>query len=123
MHKKVSITWLSKPEDHDYAAALSYLNLLFNERTSAMYVGRLKRSPVRAVKSKDIFRASGLPLLGVSNSHVIKDKQKILSNKKLSPVLLVRSPEGAKVIIADGYHRVCAVYYYDEDAVIPCQIV
>ena len=28
-----------------------------------------------------------------------------------------------KVVIADGYHRLCAVYSYDEDAVIPCKIV
>jgi hypothetical protein len=27
------------------------------------------------------------------------------------------------VIIADGYHRLCAVYSIDEDAVIPCKIV
>jgi len=26
------------------------------------------------------------------------------------------------VIIADGYHRLCAIYSYDEDAVIPCKI-
>jgi hypothetical protein len=29
----------------------------------------------------------------------------------------------AKVIIADGYHRLCAVYSVDEDAMIPCKIV
>ena len=27
------------------------------------------------------------------------------------------------VIIADGYHRLCAVYAFDEEAVIPCKIV
>jgi hypothetical protein len=27
------------------------------------------------------------------------------------------------VIIADGYHRLCAVYSVDEDALIPCKIV
>jgi hypothetical protein len=27
------------------------------------------------------------------------------------------------LIIADGYHRLCAVYKFDEDAVIPCKIV
>jgi hypothetical protein len=26
-------------------------------------------------------------------------------------------------VIADGYHRLYAVYTFDEDAVIPCKIV
>jgi len=26
------------------------------------------------------------------------------------------------VIIADGYHRLCAVYTFDENAMIPCKI-
>jgi hypothetical protein len=37
--------------------------------------------------------------------------------------LLCRDVEHGKVIIADGYHRLCAVYTFDEDAMIPCQIV
>ena len=73
-------------------------------------------------KAKDIFRASGLSLLGVSNYHVERDLKKIRSGKALSPLLLVRVPEIAKVIVADGYHRLCAVYTLDEDAVIPCRI-
>ncbi len=28
-----------------------------------------------------------------------------------------------RLIIADGYHRLCAVYKFDEDAMIPCRIV
>jgi hypothetical protein len=27
------------------------------------------------------------------------------------------------VVIADGYHRMCAVYSFEEDAIIPCKIV
>ena len=74
-------------------------------------------------KAKDIFRASGLSLLGVSNSHVEKDSQKILAGDKLSPLLLVRDTNSGKVVIADGYHRMCSVYQFDEDAIVPCQIV
>jgi hypothetical protein len=42
----------------------------------------------------------------------------------LSPVLLVRGtlrPE-VPLIVADGYHRICASYHLDEDADIPCRI-
>jgi hypothetical protein len=42
---------------------------------------------------------------------------------RLSPLLLVRDTRTSKLIIADGYHRLCAVYMFDEDAVIPCKIV
>jgi hypothetical protein len=35
----------------------------------------------------------------------------------------VRDPARGKVVIADGYHRVCAAYTFDEDALIPCKIV
>ena len=44
-------------------------------------------------------------------------------NEKISPLLLVRDKTGGRVIIADGYHRLCAVYTFDEDAMIPCKIV
>ena len=74
-------------------------------------------------KAKDIFRASQLPLLGISNAHVEKNHAKIEAGSPLSPLLLVRYPAHSKVIVADGYHRMCAVYTYDEDALIPCKIV
>ena len=87
------------------------------------YVSKLKRAPISEFKSKDTLRASGLSLLGIGNSHVRRDKKKIKKGKALSPLLLVRDPRNGRVIIADGYHRLCAVYSYDEDAVIPCKIV
>ena len=122
MAKKSKIRWLAKPEPHDYPAALSYLRLLMDDKAADLQVVRLKRAPMSAFKSKDIFRASGLSLLGVSNSHVEKDLKKIKSKVPLSPLLLVRDVANGKVIVADGYHRLCAVYACDEDAVIPCQI-
>ncbi len=123
MSKRPKIQWLSEPEDHDYPAAQSYLSLLFDDAATAAWVKRLKRAPIVNFKAKDIFRASGLSLLGVSNSHVEKDRAKILERNKISPLLLVRAGDHGRVIIADGYHRLCAVYSFDEDALIPCKIV
>jgi hypothetical protein len=123
MSKKVEIKWLSEPEEHDYPAALAYLSLLYDEQATTTYVDKLKRASVSQFKAKDIFRASGLSLLGISNSHVAKDQAKIQSGRELSPLLLVRDSVNGKVVIADGYHRLCAVYSCDEDAVIPCKIV
>jgi hypothetical protein len=123
MPKEIAVAWLDEPEEHDYPAAKSYLNLAYDERKADAYVERLKTAGIETFKAKDIFRASGLSLLGISNGHVAKDKEKIESGKRLSPLLLVRDPVQGRVIIADGYHRLCAVYSYDEEAVIPCKIV
>ncbi|HWZ27156.1 MAG TPA: hypothetical protein VNX15_01250, partial [Gemmatimonadales bacterium] len=116
------IQWLDRPEEQDYAAAKSYLSLTFPTTQTTRFIQQLRRSPVIEFKAKDIFRASGLSLLGVSNEHVEKDRRKIASGKKLSPLLLVRDRLHGRVIIADGYHRLCAVYGYNEDASIPCKI-
>jgi hypothetical protein len=123
MSRNAGIKWLAEPEEQDYPAAKSYLSLIYNERTAANYVRQLRRAPMSEFKAKDIFRASGLSLMGISNLHVEKDRKKILAGKKLSPLLLVRDANNGKVIIADGYHRMCSVYAFDEDAVIPCRIV
>lgn len=117
------IGWLTAPEPHDYDAAESYLNLTFDGAAARRLVARLRRAPLTQFKAKDIFRASGLSLLGISNTHVEKDRRKIAARDKLSPLLLVRDATHARVVIADGYHRLCAVYGYDEDALIPCRIV
>ena len=120
---KAVIRWLPEPEAHNYPAAESYLRLSYTDKEAARLVRDLERAPMTEFKSRDIFRASGLPLLGLSNSRVQKDINKIVAGKKLSPILLVRDTKSIRVIIADGYHRLCALYTFDEDAVIPCKIV
>ena len=123
MKNKIEIKWLAEPEDKDYPAAGSYLSLLYDEPAAAKYVEHLRKAPMSKFKAKDIFRASGLSLLGISNSHVEHDREKILTGQSLSPLLLVRGKGNQEVIIADGYHRLCAVYSFDKDALIPCKIV
>ncbi len=117
------IEWRKKPEANDYPAAESYLGLVYSDAKVKKLVATLRRAAIRRFKAKDIFRASGLSLLGVSNEHVEKDRRRIREGKALSPLLLVRDRKHGKVVIADGYHRLCAVYSFDEDADIPCQIV
>ena len=123
MATKYSINWLSEPEEHDYAAARSYLSLLYTEKITKVQVKELKREVISEFNSKDIFRAASLPLLAVSNSHVRKEQRKIEAKQSLSPLLLIRDSAKGKVVIADGYHRLCAVYSFDEDALVPCKII
>ena len=122
-NKPNQIKWMREVEQHDYPAAESYLKLLYSEEKVGKIIAKLRIVPIVQFKAKDIFRASRLSLLGVSNSHVEKDRIKIQKGKPLSPLLLLRDKENGKVVIADGYHRMCAVYEIDEDAVIPCKIV
>jgi hypothetical protein len=122
MAPKPAIPWLAEPEEHDYPAALSYLSLIYDDRSAAAQVEKLRHAVMTSFKAKDIFRASGLSLLGTSNSRVEKDRQKIQAGKPLSPLLLLRDTPNGKVVIADGYHRLCAVYSFDEDILIPCKI-
>jgi hypothetical protein len=118
----MDIQWLKLPEEHDYPAAQSYLALIYPPEIVTGLVARLRENPMTSFKAKDIFRASALSLLGVSNSHVLKDKKKIERGEPLSPLLLVRDTANGKVVIADGYHRLCSVYAFNEGALIPCKI-
>lgn len=119
---QIEIKWLSEPEEKDYPAAESYLSLIYEKQAAKQFVENLKQAPVLQFKAKDIFRASGLSLLGISNIHIEKDRKKISDGKQISPILLTRDERNSKVIIADGYHRLCAVYSYNEDELIPCKI-
>ena len=83
---------------------------------------KLRAAPIILFKSKDIMRAAGLPLLAAGNTHVERNRKKIRDGTRLSPLLLVRHRPTARVIVADGYHRLCAIHPLDEDAVIPCKI-
>jgi len=118
-----NINWFSIPEEDDYIASASFLRLYYSDSEADQYAEQLKAATISQFKAKDIFRASSLSLLGISNSHVKKDLQKIKNGEDLSPLLLVRNALTVKLIIADGYHRLCAVYSLNEDAFIPCKIV
>jgi disulfide oxidoreductase YuzD len=119
----MKIKWLNKPQKHDFPAAASHLSLIMEIPAAKNTTEKLKKAEMTEFAAKDIFRASGLSLLGISDSHVEKDRAQIARDEKLSPLLLYRDKANGKLIIADGYHRLCAVYKFDEDAMIPCKIV
>ena len=112
--------WLIEPEDHDFPAAFDYLELLYPPKLAKTIVTHLKTSATVRKKAKDILRASELPLLPKDNIHVTENLQRVKKGKKLSPILLVSN---GKLVIADGYHRLCAIYYLSEDQEVPCRLV
>ena len=117
--------WMALPEEHDYPAATDYLSLIFPQQLAESLTRAFKSSQVQMKKAKDLLRSSGSEALPKDNVHVHKDLDKVEKGELLSPVLLVRgsAPQGVGLIIADGYHRICASYILDEDADIPCIIV
>ncbi len=111
---------------HDYPAASSYLSLLVaDDELRTNLLGRLQAAPVSHYKAKDLLRASQLALLTPDNVHVAADLRKIRKSRPLSPVLLVRGDllRGFPLEIADGYHRICASYYVNENTDIPCRMI
>lgn len=111
--------WKRDPEEHDFPAASDYLDLLMPSDEVAKAVQRLRHAKTTVKKAKDILRAAQSPLLSPDNIHVRRDLDKVNAGEKLSPVLLVR---GQPLIIADGYHRVCAIHYLSEDLEVPCRL-
>jgi hypothetical protein len=74
------------------------LHLILQPREAKKVVAKLKRSKIEEFAAKDIVRAANARLLPMTDSDVKKDRQLI-----------------------DGYHRLCAVYSLDEQAMIPAK--
>jgi hypothetical protein len=119
------VLWGEEPDEHDYPAAADYLALLAPDAQISEIVAALKQAPIVHKKAKDLLRASCLALLPIDNPHVQRDLKKIKKGTALSPILAVRGElnTGVAMQIADGYHRVCASYYTDENTDIPVRIV
>jgi len=117
--------WLEEPEEHDFPAASDYLSLLFPELATAAIVEELRRTPVVYRKAKDLLRAARLELLPVDDPEVARDLKMVTGGGRLSPVLVVRGrgADGVPLIVADGYHRICASYHLDEAAGVACRLV
>ena len=117
--------WKGSPVAQDFPNAGHYLALLFPAAEVERLVKALRHAKMCEHAGKDILRASRLPLLPRDDPHVIANLKKITKGKTLSPVLLVRG-DGARdlpLIVADGYHRICAAYYHNYDEPVPCCLV
>lgn len=123
------IMWLNKPEDHDYGAAADYLELIADvpaiQQLAKEMAIAAARGRVVQKHAKDILRAAQLKVLDADDPYVLKDLAKIKKGVALSPVLLVRGNfgDGRPLVIADGYHRVCASYHHDPDTRVPAVLV
>jgi hypothetical protein len=121
---KPKLEWAEKGEDEDFWAAEKYLSLLCSDTKAKALVKGLRDSKPIEHAAKDLLRGAHLPLLPSDEEHVSEDLKRIQKGEALAPVLLVRGDiaTGLPLIVADGYHRICAVCYFDESAPITCRI-
>lgn len=87
--------WTKKPESTDYQAARRFLSLIYPGDRPQKLVRVMRKAKTVEQVAKDLLRASGLPLL----------------------------PRAEMLVVADGYHRICAICHFDEDAPVRCRIV
>jgi hypothetical protein len=122
---KQKLVWKKKPEAEDYEGALSFLLLIYPDAKARRFLRSFRKAKTVEHAAKDLLRAGNLPLLSREDPHVEEDLTRIHKGKALPPVLLVRGDmtHGVPLVVADGYHRICAICYYDESAPIPCRLV
>lgn len=123
--KYPALRWLSVPTEDDYPAAACFLNLMARSTQIDLLTALLSHAPTVHQAAKDILRAAGLALLPMDDPEVAKDMQRVADGVALWPILLVRGDiaSGRKLVIADGYHRVCTGYHFTEVSEIPYRIV
>ena len=121
---KVKIDWAKAPSAEDLDAASNYLTLIFPQSKRKSLMRALRSASKTMFASKDLLRASQLPLLPRDDSHVHEDLQRIRKGKSLSPILLISGDmrDGVPLIVADGYHRICALCYEDENEPVDCRV-
>lgn len=117
-----TVRWKLQPSPHNYPAAASYLALIYRPDVVDRIIEELRAAPMTTFRVKDIVRASGQRMLTTTNQHVADNLEKIRKGIELSPVLLVRVSSEHKVLIVDGFHRVSALYLYNEDIDVPAKI-
>ena len=121
---KAKLKWSEKEEGEDFDAAFAYLSLLCSDRKASALIKSLRGSKLVEHAAKDMLRAAALPLLPRDDPHVDEDLKRIQKGKPLAPVLVVRGDmaNGLPLTVADGYHRICAIVYFDESALVRCRV-
>ena len=117
-----SITWQDDANPDDYEAAGHYLALVDNQKNIDKTLADLKAGTIVEYKATDLLRAAQLIVPKADDRPTREQIKKIKHGEPVSPVLLVRVPVLRKVIVADGFHRICAAYRIDPDVMLHCKL-
>ncbi|HEX8786222.1 MAG TPA: hypothetical protein VF793_08575 [Telluria sp.] len=120
--KSPSIEWMDDAPESDYQSAAHYLALVETPKGVNQALAEMRRATIVEYKATDLLRAAKLAV-PKSDDRPTRDQIKsIEKGEAVSPVLLLRVSALKKVIIADGFHRICAAYRIDPDVVLHCKL-
>ncbi|MBK4737576.1 ParB N-terminal domain-containing protein [Noviherbaspirillum pedocola] len=122
MDQEKRVTWLKEPAQHTYTSAEIFLQLMYKPKKAKRLVEKLRHAGMSEYAARDILRASATLMSWVSAFDWSKQQQAINSGTPISPILLVRQNDGGHLIVADGFHRMCALFAEDQDIKVPCKI-
>jgi hypothetical protein len=117
-----SITWQDDAPPSDYEAAGHYLALVDVQKNIDKALADLKAGAIVEYKATDLLRAAQLAVPKADDRPTREQIKRIKRGEPVSPVLLVRVSALKKVIVADGFHRICAAYRIDPDVVLHCRL-
>lgn len=123
MTKKAQLQWLDEPAEDNYTAAESFLQLLYAPKQARALAKKLRRAPISEFPARDIVRAAAIPFSEIQAFDWTKQQAEIARGTPLSPILIVRQDNGAHLLIADGFHRLCAVFAREQDVAMRCKVV
>jgi len=110
------LRWKKDVDQHDYAAASSYLSIRFGESRAQQVAEELQKLPVITRRARWPARCRWRAALPLSDPGVLKDLKKVLAGDKLSPILVAQGD------VADGYHRLSLAYALDPYAEVPLKL-
>jgi hypothetical protein len=117
-----SIRWLKNPEKKTYPTARKYLSLTLGSKQARQLVVKLRNAKVKKIAARDLLRASRTPMSEVRAFDWKNQVKDIKKGRHFSPILLVCATRGGELLIADGFHRLCAAFSRDQDAVVRFKI-
>ena len=120
--QNIKVNRLDLPQKHANPAARSYLSLTMDDEAADCVATTLENTGMAEFAAKDVVRSSGLSLLGISAGHVALDSAHVIRKEKLSPLLPYRDGSTGRPVMADGCHRLGAIYKFDENAMTPGNI-
>lgn len=111
-----SVKWIKRPGKKDFPAAEAYLTLTLGQDRARRLIKRLRAAKLRKLPARDILRASRTPMSEVRAFDWVRQNKDIKKGRPFAPLLLVCDRRSGKLIVADGFHRLCAAFARDQDA-------
>jgi len=120
--QKPPIAWLDDAPEADYRSASHFLTLLDHREHIAKLLVDLRVAPIVEYKAIDLLRAAQLIVPKTDDLPTREQLRQIRDGEAIAPILLVRVEALKKVIVADGFHRICAAYRTDPDVMLHCKL-